>query len=169
MDLDARIDRIRTDLVEAAEIGGTEAVDLAGRLARPLESLLRVTMIELLGAAADAISAELAPGRVTVVIRDGEPHFEVDVDVDVEADTGETRVDPAEEWAATASDDAGEIARISLRLPAGLKRGVDEAADRDSVSSNTWITRAVMAALHPQSPQHHRSTRSARRITGWVQ
>ena len=39
------------------------------------------------------------------------------------------------------------VARISLRLPASVKSRVDEKADRDGISTNAWLLRAVMDAL----------------------
>ena len=39
------------------------------------------------------------------------------------------------------------MARISLRLPASVKAKVDEKADRDGISTNAWLLRAVMVAL----------------------
>jgi hypothetical protein len=50
-----------------------------------------------------------------------------------------------EEPGGTEDDEA--VARISLRLPASVKAKVDEKADRDGISTNAWLLRAVMVAL----------------------
>ena len=39
------------------------------------------------------------------------------------------------------------MARISLRLPQSVKAKVDEVAAADGISTNAWLTRAVMDAL----------------------
>ena len=43
--------------------------------------------------------------------------------------------------------DEGAPARINLRLPEQLKAGVEQAASRERLSVNTWLVRAVAAAL----------------------
>ncbi|CAM5497287.1 Toxin-antitoxin system HicB family antitoxin OS=Streptomyces tendae OX=1932 GN=GUR47_20225 PE=4 SV=1 [Streptomyces tendae] len=46
----------------AAEAGGRESRELAERLIAPLDSATRLTMLNVLSAAMDEITRELAPG-----------------------------------------------------------------------------------------------------------
>ena len=41
----------------------------------------------------------------------------------------------------------GKLARISLRLPESLKTSVERAAEREGISVNAWLVRAVAQAL----------------------
>lgn len=65
MDLTPYVDNLRRELAVAAEAGGEEARELAERLTAPLESATRLTMLNVLSAAMDEITRELAPARST--------------------------------------------------------------------------------------------------------
>ncbi|MFI9719389.1 hypothetical protein ACIHFE_06990 [Streptomyces sp. NPDC052396] len=155
MDLAPYVDALRRELAVAAEAGGPEARALAGRLAAPLSSAARLTLLNALSAAADEITRELAPGSVEVRLRGLDPEFALappprhDIASGVMRDAvppspGGTRP------AATAEGEDGATARISLRLPGGLKARAEEAAGREGQSVNAWLVRAVGAALEPQ-------------------
>src|SRR6476659_11194187 len=77
MDLTHYVENIRRDLVVAAEAGGEEARALADRLTAPLESAIRLMLLDARSAAADEITRELAPGSVELRLRAGEPDFVV--------------------------------------------------------------------------------------------
>ena len=77
MDVTPYVDRLRRELAVAAEAGGDEARALAERLSAPLESAIRLTLLEALSAAAGEITSELAPGSVEVRLRGGDPEFVV--------------------------------------------------------------------------------------------
>src|SRR5918996_4790893 len=77
MDLTPYIDTLRRELAVAAEAGGEEARELAERLTAPLESATRLTMLNVLSAAMDEITRELAPGSVDVRLRGLDPDFVV--------------------------------------------------------------------------------------------
>src|SRR5580693_7065758 len=66
MELTQYVESLRRELTTAAEVGGEDARALAGRLLRPLDAAVRLTLLEALSAAAEEISAELAPGTVDV-------------------------------------------------------------------------------------------------------
>lgn len=170
MDLTTYIHRVQDELDRSAEIGGDDAIQLARKLTLPLESALRVALLDALADAAAQISSELAPGSVEVRLRGGEPDFAVEPAEQTQAPVPATA--PAAAAAATEDDqDDQELARISLRIPAGVKRRADRAADTEGVSTNTWISRAIVAALdqpagHASAP---RRRSSGKRVTGWVQ
>jgi hypothetical protein len=62
------------------------------------------------------------------------------------------------------------MARINLRLPDQLKSQVEQNADREGLSINAWLVRAVAAAVERGQPgpqREQRTPRSGQRYTGW--
>jgi hypothetical protein len=165
MDLTPYVENLRRELAVAAEAGGDDARALAERLAAPLESAVRLMLLDALSAAADDITRELAPGSVELRLRSGEPDFVVTAPpVDEPAD------EPAPDVAAPPEGDEGATARINLRLPEQLKAGVEQAASRERLSVNAWLVRAVAAAVHegPGRRLPQRGSRIGQAYTGWV-
>jgi hypothetical protein len=78
MDLQPYVDAVRHELSRAAAAGGSDAEALADRLTAPLESSLRLALLEALSEAAEQITRELAPGSVEVRLRGRNPEFTVD-------------------------------------------------------------------------------------------
>src|SRR6185312_839707 len=78
MDLQPYVDAVRHELNVAAAAGGSDAEALADRLTAPLESSLRLALLEALSEAAEQITRELAPGSVEVRLRGRDPDFTVD-------------------------------------------------------------------------------------------
>ena len=163
MDLTPYVDTIRRELAVAALTGGEEARELAERLTAPLESAIRLTLLDALSAAADELTRELAPGSVELRLRAGEPEFVV---TSVPADEPMTAAPPP---AAQPDADEGAMARINLRLPEQLKAGVEQAAGRERLSVNAWLVRAAAAALaQGDRPPRQRGGRIGQAYTGWV-
>src|SRR5437867_13446703 len=77
MDLRQYIDSIQSQLAAAAEAGGDEARALAERLVAPLDAAIRLTLQDVLVAAAEEITCELAPGSVELRLRGRDPEFVV--------------------------------------------------------------------------------------------
>ena len=77
MDLTPYVENLRRELAVAADAGGEDARALAERLTAPLESAIRLMLLDALSAAADEITRELAPGSVELRLRGGEPEFVV--------------------------------------------------------------------------------------------
>src|ERR1700704_1176436 len=77
MDLAPYTENLRRDLAVAADAGGEDARALAERLTAPLESAIRLMLLEVLSAAAAEITRDLAPGSVELRLRAGEPDFVV--------------------------------------------------------------------------------------------
>jgi hypothetical protein len=165
MDLTPYVENLRRELAVAADAGGEDARALAERLAAPLESAVRLMLLDALSAAADEITRDLAPGSVELRLRTGEPAFVVTpAPVDEPGDAGAAPPMPPE-------DDDGETARINLRLPGQLKAGVERAASREGLSVNAWLVRVVAAALaHHDSGRRppHRGGRIGDSYSGWV-
>ncbi len=58
-------------------------------------------------------------------------------------------------------------ARITLRLPEGLKQQVEQVATREGVSVNTWLVRAIARSTESRGSGH--GHRGGRRLTGYGQ
>ena len=160
MELTPYVEQLREELAVAAEAGGDEARALAERLTAPLESAIRLMLLETLSAAADEITRELAPGSVELRLRAGEPEFVV-----APAPSDEPA---AEAYPALPADaEEGPTARINQRLPEQLKTSVEQAAARERLSVNSWLVRAAASALDQRrAPQ--RGGRIGQSYTGWV-
>jgi hypothetical protein len=143
MELTPYIENLRRELAVAADAGGEDARALAERLTAPLESAIRLMLLDALSAAADEITRELAPGSVELRWRAGEPEFVV---TPAPADDA-GGVLAAEPPPAPPEADEGATARINLRLPEQLKAGVEQAAARERLSVNSWLVRVVAAAV----------------------
>jgi hypothetical protein len=178
MDLQPFVEAVRRELNVAAAAAGDGARELADRLSAPLESAMRLALLEALSAAAEEITGELAPGSVEVRLRGRDPEFVVTPPVDDEPARG-----PAPDGDGRAffiqQDDEGDPWRVTLRLPEGLRSHVEGAARREGASLNSWLVRAAAAAVQgavegasqgvSQVAGQDRSTRPAgRRVTGWV-
>jgi hypothetical protein len=158
MDLTTYTQSLRRELSVAAEAGGDETRALAERLTAPLDSAVRLMLLEALSAAADEITRELAPGSVELRLRGGEPEFAVTA----------APADEPEPAAALPSDgEEGATARINLRLPEQLKAGVEQAASHERLSVNAWLIRAVAGALGQGRPPA-KGGRIGQAYTGWV-
>ena len=170
MDLAPYVDSIHRQFALAADAGGAEARDLAERLFAPLEATIRLTLQDALGAAADEITCELAPGSVELRIRGGDPQFVVSPARAAAAEDQPGPVPPAAP-PERSEDDDGSTARVNVRMPGQLKARVDAAAARENISVNSWLVRAASAALDPtSSPATRRwsAPPGRQRYTGWA-
>jgi HicB family len=161
MELSEYLGKLREELVSLTRFAGEDVARTAGLLAEALDSSVRLTLLDVLSAAAEEITARLGDAVVEVRLADGEPTFVV-----VTAPPEEEHDEPGP--AATDADEAG-TARITLRLPDTLKANIEAAAAREGVSVNTWLVRAASRALRP-APAGRQSGRWApgQRITGYA-
>ncbi len=175
MNLEPYVSTIRHELAVAAEAGGEDARALAERLAGPLESALRLALLEALSAATDEITRDLAPGSVYLRLQGREPSFVVTppaAESPGEAETAAADVPPPAPADAADGND-GVMTRINFRLAERLKGRIEEAADRAGLSVNGWLVRAAAAALEPGdpgrgAPSGRRAPGGSQRYTGWV-
>ncbi|WP_050758293.1 hypothetical protein [Xylanimonas cellulosilytica] len=168
MDLTRYVDDLQRRLAQAAGLAGDDVQQLASHLAAPLDAAVRLVLLDALSVAAGEISTDLAPGSVDLRLRGGEPEFVVTRPA---PDAGRTTTaQPGPPPAPTPDADDASTTRTTLRLPDHLKTQVEVAAARDGVSVNTWLVRAVSAALAPTPTGPTRVTRSAggTHVTGWV-
>jgi hypothetical protein len=175
MDLRPYLESIHQQLADAAETGGDEARALAERLAAPLDAAIRLALQDALGAAAEEITRELAPGSVELRIRDRNPEFVV-TPAPIEQSSGDfpdSGLDDASPFVPRSPGDRddGGTSRINLRMPEHLKTRVEQAASSEGLSVNTWLVRAAGFALDRVDPSRRREGRAVPgpgRFTGWV-
>ena len=166
MELAPYVDAIGRELASAAEVGGEDARALAERLAAPLESALRLALLEALSAAASEITRDLAPGSVDLRLRGREATFVV-------SPPPAERASPEMEPPSAGASEGDEVAmtRINLRLTQDLKDRVEESARQAGLSVNAWLVRAAAAGLeaadHGRRFDRH-APRTGERFTGWV-
>ncbi|MGY1624877.1 toxin-antitoxin system HicB family antitoxin [Geodermatophilus sp. SYSU D00965] len=158
LDLTPHVRALRESLEAVAAVGTPEARETARLLAAGMEPAVRMVLLDALSALAAEITAAWDGGLVDVRVRGGDP--EVVVVPDAPTPAGDD--DPP-----TVDEDAeGGVARISLRLPEPLKGRAEQAAAARGSSLNTWLVRAVTAALH--TPGSAPSGRGPRRLSGFA-
>jgi hypothetical protein len=159
MDLQPYVDAVRHELNLAAAAAGAEAQALADRLSAPLESAIRLALLEALSAGVEEITSELAPRSVEVRLRGRDPEFVVSAPLDEPS--------AQEPFDVAFGDEDGGTWRITLRLPESLRAAVEAATRSDGSSLNAWLVRAVAAAVHSKAGRAT-TPGSARQVTGWV-
>jgi predicted HicB family RNase H-like nuclease len=185
MDLRPYVENIHRQLAVAAEASGDDARELVGRLVAPLDAVIHLTLQDVLSAAAEEITCQLAPGSIELRLRGREPEFVVtappvdmpvddasEVDSDRAADgrpaagannsaetEGEARAGPGADTGAgtqAGADEGAAMSRINLRMPDQLKARIEQAAGREGLSVNSWLVRAAAAALERTDPGRRR-------------
>ena len=152
MQLSHHIHAIQEDLASAASLAADEPTAEAGRrLTQALGSSLHLRLLDVVNEAALALS-ESVPGRIEVRLAGRDPEL-----VYVEEEE-------APEPVQAAGADDSFSARITLRLPEGLKAQIEVAANLEGTSVNSWIVRALQRGLEPRT----RSVRIGRRLSGWA-
>ena len=160
MELDQYVTDLQRQLANAAENGGDETRAAAERIAAGLDAATRLVLLDALSAAVGEITRDLAPGSVDLRLRGRDVEFVV-TPASAEADDDGMPV----------SVDLDDVSssRTTLRLPDALKAKVDDAAAADGLSVNTWLVRAIAAALQPkQRRSAQRTLRTGDNFAGWA-
>jgi hypothetical protein len=151
MEMAHHIHAIQEDLAAAASLATDEPTVEAGRrLTQALGSSLHLRLLDVVSEAALALSGSV-PGRIEVRLAGRDPEL---VYIEEEAEPEPTQ----------AGADDSFSARITLRLPEGLKAQIEVAANIEGASVNTWIVRALQRGLEPRT----RSVRTGRRLSGYA-
>ncbi len=161
MELGQYVSDLQRQLVDAAANGTDDTRATAERIAAGLDAATRLVLLDVLSAAVGEITRDLAPGSVDLRLRGREVEFVVSApSADADGDD-----------AVAASVDLDDVStsRTTLRLPDALKARVDDAAVADGVSVNTWLVRAIAAALEPkQRRSAQRTLRTGDSFAGWA-
>ncbi|HEV2889047.1 MAG TPA: toxin-antitoxin system HicB family antitoxin [Frankiaceae bacterium] len=129
----------------AAASGDTATAAVVERLASSLEAAAHLWLLDVANQAAAQVTSQLPDGHVEVRLEGRDPRL--------------VFVPSPEPAPASAGDEAYD-ARITLRLPEGLKAQVERWASESGVSVNTWLVRAI--ARGPAT-----SKTVGRRLTGY--
>ncbi len=129
MQIDGHIQALREDLARVAALGDEATARAADLLSLAIESSLSRRIQDVLAEAALELNSQLDEAHVEVRISGRDPELVL------VREAAEPEAAPA---------DATLDARITLRVPEGLKRRVEEAATRDGISVNTWIVRSLV-------------------------
>ncbi len=183
MDITPYVDRLRRDLVSAAEASGPEARDTAERLGYALDSSARLAMMEAISHAAAEITSSMPTGGVDVRLDGRDLEFVVDVAPGPPAPPAPPAAPPPP--GAEDVDDSN-VARITLRLPESVKARAEEFAARSGHSLNTWLVNVIRTATREDAINvdidlssirmlgdqlenaFGNKKRGERRMTGWV-
>ncbi len=133
--IDTTIDAVLRRFDELVTLGGEELAEAGARLGAALEDGVRVAVLDLLASVATELSAQLDDAHVEVRIGADPP-------LTVVQDTPD---------AAPLSDD--HSARLTLRLPPELKERITERAERDGLSVNAWVVRALQRSTDRPAPR----------------
>ena len=136
MQLGHHVDALQADLAALAELGDDATAEAARRLSVALRSSIGLRFLDALTEAALELSSQLTSGHVEVRMAGQEPQL---VLVQEEPEVGPT------------GEEAALTARITLRLPEGIKAAVEAAAADEGVSVNAWLVRALARVLGPRT------------------
>lgn len=148
MNLTIVLEGLQQDLQRLSELGDERSAQIASRLSDALASTLRLKLFDLLSQVAVELSSKLPSGHIEVRLAGQEPEL---VFVD---DPGDAAGMSSEELSA----------RISLRLPESLKTSVERSAEREGISVNAWLVRAIARATESR-PVHV----TGKRLSGYAQ
>lgn len=160
MELQPYLSRIAADLDRVTALADDRTREVSQRLAVALEPGLRLAMTELLADAAAELSARPGGNLVTVRMDGQEPVLQVT----------HTRPDDPVDPPDRTSDagDGDDTARVTVRLPDGLKRRAEALAGQAQQSLNTWIVQAVRRATDAEPARRTSTSHNGRRLTGWA-
>ena len=155
MDLSPYVDAVRTDLEAAAAAGTDDTRATAALLSGALDASLRLCLLDAMSALAAEITAS-SDVEVELRMHGREPQVVVS-----SAPAFEEAAAPA---AGPSDDDDRGTARLTLRMPESLKARAEEQAEREGLSVNAWMVRAVHAAVRPATVHG----RGPQRTTGFA-
>jgi hypothetical protein len=132
MQLRPFVEGLQSDLEEIAAVGDDAVGEAARRLTAAVGASAGLRLLDALTEAALELSSQLPSGHVEIRMSGQDPSF--------------VYVEEQGEAPAPAAEDA-LVARISLRLPEGLKVAIEAAATREGVSVNSWLVRSLARAV----------------------
>ncbi|RBY80663.1 hypothetical protein DQ238_08875 [Geodermatophilus sp. TF02-6] len=165
LDLTPHVAALREALGAVAAAGGEQTRETVGLLATGMEPAVRLVLLDAWAAMAAEVTAAWDGGQVDVRLRGGGAEVVVVPDPE-HPPTGPGHPPAGGAPPAGEQDAEGAVARISLRLPEPLKVRAEQAAASSGASLNTWLVRAVAAALHAPHPAP--PLRGPRRLSGFA-
>src|SRR5258706_11541231 len=136
MELTPYLDGLRRDLAAAGAPGGHDVQQAAELLGGSIEASARLFLLEALSDAAAEITRRLEGGSVDVRLRGREAQFVVSPPPPIAVEAPQPAAGPTHQPTTETGADLGDIARITLRLPEGLKEAAERAAAAEAISVN---------------------------------
>jgi hypothetical protein len=160
MDMSEYVATLRRELASITRFAGDDVARTAEMLTDAMESSVRLTLLDVLSAAAAEITTRLDDTVIDVRLSGGDADFVVTVTEDEPASAD---AEPAP------SESSDDMTRVTLRLSEPLKARVEAAAATAGVSVNAWLIRAISQALETPSGRSGRSrTGIGQRYTGYA-
>ncbi|RVW03901.1 toxin-antitoxin system HicB family antitoxin [Rhodococcus xishaensis] len=155
MDLTEYTTRLRDDIAAAAALGDPDTQRIAEALGGAVERSAQLMLVSALSDLAREASEELGDRTLHVRFDDTE------VSVETTRRPASSDESPSNSHTASTSNDGrdpyrtledvtGDISRVTLRLVDQIKARAEEAALRDGMSLNSWVSQAVQGALHDE-------------------
>jgi hypothetical protein len=166
MELSPYVEGLRRELASLTRFAPDDVAKVAEQLADALDSSVRLTLLEVLSAAAAEITERLDATVIDVRLSGGEPEFVITaVQQEHEPQAAGTSQEPS-------SDEAG-TARVTLRLSEPLKVKVEAQAAASGMSVNAWLAHAAIRALESfsqaqQAASQRTRTGGGHRFTGYA-
>lgn len=183
MELSDYVGGLRRELASITRFAGDDITRAAEMLTEALDSSVRLTLLEVLSAAAAEITTRLDDTVIDVRLSSGEPEFVVTRTPEEASGAAGKSYSWSEvalrlgQAALSEGDDAG-TSRVTLRLSESLKTAVETEAGATGMSVNSWLVRAAVQALDtsgsgappdaPRPPRPPRPPRIGKRITGYA-
>lgn len=166
MELSSYVEGLRRELASLTRFAPDEVAKLAEQLADALESSVRLTLLEVLSAAAAEITERLDDAVIDVRLSGGDPEFVITAR---HPQPGEPASGSGQE---PAGDEAG-TARVTLRLSEALKARIDGQAAASGLSVNAWLAHAAIRALEtagqaPPAGSQRVRVGPGHRVTGYA-
>jgi hypothetical protein len=150
------VDGLSEDLKRSAAVGGDEIRQAAEMLVDALGPAVRLRILDALEQASEELTASFPGAQVEMHLQGRDPVLTLSL--------GRGPGTGSHEDVGGGSAGDAETARLTLRLPEGLKNQVERAATNAGVSINTWLVDAAAQALRLPPA----SRRGAKRMTGFV-
>ncbi|GIF67027.1 hypothetical protein Ais01nite_50620 [Asanoa ishikariensis] len=151
MDIAPFVESLRRDLNAAAAPGGPDVARAAELLSGSIDAAARLALLDALAQAADEVTTKLSAASVELRLRGREPELVVTEHLPQPPEPPAPPTPPGA--AATSPDASGDVTRITLRLPEGLKDAVERSAAGEGISVNAWLVRAIASAVAGAPPQ----------------
>jgi len=152
MELSSLAALIGSDIAALGRLGDDATADAATRIVGALGGPINARLLEVLSQVAAELDTQGQPAHVELRVVGS------DARLVLIAEAGD------DEPAATAPGDGDTDARITLRLPAGLKTALEVAAAAEGVSVNSYIVRRLSAQPSQSTrPQQY----GRRRMSGY--
>jgi hypothetical protein len=162
MDMSEYVETLNRELANITRFAREDVAQAAQLLTDAMESSVRLTLLEVLSAAADEITTRLDDTVIDVRLSGSDADFVVTV--------VEPEPEPGPEPAPAEAGDASEgMARVTLRISEPLTARVARAAAAAGISVNAWLVRAVSQALDAPAGRTGRGSPGAgQRFTGYA-